>query len=356
MRRLFLYLIVAVVVFGALRALRHHAEPHAPAPVRRHYGPGPHEDAARHQRELAAQAHRQAKEHAAEARRQAKEAVAEARRAMEEAKHDVHQAWHEVRDELDRAYREARDEIRQAYREVVAEHQGRRPVMPPPPPPPAAVPAREEADGLPVPIVPGTRVTEAEARPPVPARPAAHAAPPVPPTSVAQAAPAMTVATVAMAADDIKEFPGEICATKERAKADARRALQVKVAEWLAPDVPASWTPPAGLLEAMVLETRIDPHISQVEQEDGPLYIPVVKADFSPRRRAELVATYNRELVQHRLMTLGGSLGFVLICLAAISGYIRADEATKGYYTNRLRLLAAAGVGAAGVIVYRMVA
>ncbi len=55
-------------------------------------------------------------------------------------------------------------------------------------------------------------------------------------------------------------------------------------------------------------------------------------------------------------MTLGGSLGFVLICLAAISGYIRADEATKGYYTNRLRLLAAAGVGAAGVIVYRMVA
>ncbi len=65
---------------------------------------------------------------------------------------------------------------------------------------------------------------------------------------------------------------------------------------------------------------------------------------------------YNRDLVRHRLVTLGGSLGFVLICLAAVSGYIRADEATKGYYTNRLRLLAAAGVGAAGVIVFKMVA
>ena len=47
---------------------------------------------------------------------------------------------------------------------------------------------------------------------------------------------------------------------------------------------------------------------------------------------------------------------FVLVCLAAVSGYIRADEATKGYYTNRLRMLAAAGVGAAGVVIYQMVA
>ena len=62
------------------------------------------------------------------------------------------------------------------------------------------------------------------------------------------------------------------------------------------------------------------------------------------------------QLVHRRLVVLGGSLAFVLICLAAVSGYIRADEATKGYYTNRLRMLAAAGVGAAGVVIYQMVA
>ncbi len=93
-----------------------------------------------------------------------------------------------------------------------------------------------------------------------------------------------------------------------------------------------------------------------ISSKYGTLYEATLTADFSPHRRAELVDAYNHELVQHRLFTLGGSLGFVLICLAAISGYIRADEATKGYYTNRLRMLAAAGVGAAGVIVYRMVA
>jgi hypothetical protein len=68
------------------------------------------------------------------------------------------------------------------------------------------------------------------------------------------------------------------------------------------------------------------------------------------------VKVYNQQLVRRRLFHLGGSLGFILICLAAVSGYIRADEATKGYYTNRLRMLAAAGVGAAGVVIYQMLA
>jgi hypothetical protein len=36
-----------------------------------------------------------------------------------------------------------------------------------------------------------------------------------------------------------------------------------------------------------------------------------------------------------------------------MSGYIRADEATRGYYTNRLRLAAVAGLGVAGVAAYR---
>ena len=84
------------------------------------------------------------------------------------------------------------------------------------------------------------------------------------------------------------------------------------------------------------------------------LYTAELTADFSPQRRAQLVEAYDHDLVRHRLTTLAAVLGFVLVCLAALSGYIRADEATKGYYTNRLRMLTAAGVGAAGVIVYRM--
>jgi hypothetical protein len=69
-----------------------------------------------------------------------------------------------------------------------------------------------------------------------------------------------------------------------------------------------------------------------------------------------LVDVFHREQVRDRLTVLGGIFGFVLICLAAISGYIRTDEATKGYYTNRLRMLTAAGVGAGGVLIYQMLA
>jgi hypothetical protein len=338
MRRLFIYLMVAMLAFGALKAIRS-----GPRPTHHHYGP-----------------HQPQRDLAADARRKAQQAAAEARRAIREAGQEVRQAWHETREELGRAYQEARDEIRQAYHEALADDDGGR--TPLPPVPSSVAPAREEVEGLPVPIVPGTRVTRAEARPPVASRPQA------PPRLASQARPVQPTApvcedpatccetTTAVAKQNYQSIPGEIGATEDRARAEARKAVEVRVATWLKPDVPASWKPPARLFQSLIVETKIEPHVSQRAKEFGPLYVATMTADLSPRRRAELVDAYTHELVQHRLLTLGGSLGFVLICLAAVSGYIRADEATKGYYTNRLRMLAAAGVGAAGVIVYRMVA
>jgi hypothetical protein len=102
----------------------------------------------------------------------------------------------------------------------------------------------------------------------------------------------------------------------------------------------------------MVRATRLQPVI----KDYGTLFIAELDVDTSPARRAAIVKAYHREIVRHRLLALGGSLAFVLTCLAAFTGYIRADEATKGYYTNRLRTLAAAAIGAAGVVIYQMVA
>jgi hypothetical protein len=145
---------------------------------------------------------------------------------------------------------------------------------------------------------------------------------------------------------------GLISATEQRAKDEARRKLQSEVMNWLQPEVSPPWSPPTQLLDAMVLETRIRP----VVKDYGTLYEAELKVDASSFRRAQMVELYNRELVLRRLTTLGGTLTFVLICLAAVSGYIRADEATKGYLTNRLRLLAALGVGIAGVVIFRILA
>lgn len=150
----------------------------------------------------------------------------------------------------------------------------------------------------------------------------------------------------------IRKITSGMMATEERAKADAIRKLEAEIPEWLSPEIPDSWKPSRKLVRSMIRETTYTP----VVKDYGTLYIAELTADTSSRRREAILAEYRREAVQHRMLALGGSLAFVLVCLAAISGYIRADEATKGYYTNRLRMLAAAGVGAAGVVVYRFLA
>jgi hypothetical protein len=262
------------------------------------------------------------------------------RHSVARAGHEVQQAFQEAEQEFRDAIDEVRDEAHRAVDEVrgallwdddAARDQ------------PSAL-EREEAEGLPVRIVPGTRVTEA------------HAVPPVPPKSAiktrrrARSRPAPPLLNNASMAE-IPTLSGDISATPERADAEARRKLRETITTWLDPDVPSAWALPGRMLDDMVLETSLE----TVQKDYGTLYITHLKLDTRPERRTELVRAYNHELVGRRLVNLGGSLGFILICLAAVSGYIRADEATKGYYTKRLRMLAAAGVGAGGVLIYQMV-
>jgi len=288
--------------------------------------------------------------HGHETRRPFATARDQARQALDDARDQAWQALDDARDEARRAFDDARDEVHQAFDEVRgALVSNDDPPHAPPPAPESPPSARVEAEGLPVPIVPGTRVSEAEAQPPTPPHPKfaiQHPAPLYPET------PAAVIASSAPVSSRSHIVTGLISATEERAKAEARRKMQDMVVRWLDPQVPASWTPPPRLLDALVLETRIKP----VVKDYGTLYVAELKFDDSPERRAQLVDVYNRELVERRLMTLGGTLVFVLICLGAVSGYIRTDEATKGYYTNRLRMLAAAGIGAAGVVIYQLVA
>ena len=142
---------------------------------------------------------------------------------------------------------------------------------------------------------------------------------------------------------------GRLSATDERAVADARAKLERVLSERLAPEVPRDWKVPPGMIDEMIREVVVVPR----ERDYGTVYEATLKADLSPARLARIVDVYHREEVVKRLLMLGAVLAFVLVCLAAVSGYIKADEATKGYYTNRLRLAAAAGVGAAGVVLYR---
>ncbi len=334
MKRILLLLIVAMFALFLLRIAHRHAHHSSDARWRKERGwmSAREGDA---QRRVLAKAHR-------DSRRALDEARAEVRQAFREAGQEVREAFDEARDEMRREFGEARAELVSDDDSPIAPPQPPSPPSPLSPPPP---PEREDAEGLPVQIVPGTRVTHAEARPPaakvltVPA----VAAVPAARSHAADSAPAST---------QIRKVPGRVSANEERAEADARHALDQAVASWLDPDVPADWMPPAHLVQAMVRDIRFQ----RVEKDYGTLFVAEIEYDASPARRSALVAQYNHEVVQRRLLTLGGGLAFVLACLAVVSGYIRADEVTRGYYTNRLRLLAAAGLGAAGVVIYRMVA
>jgi len=320
MKRYFLLIVLVMVVSWIAASHR--------SPFRRPAGPPG---------QWAAQPH----VHKAEAgRRIAAETRRKTQHALAEARDEVRQALDEARNEVRQAFAEARDDLHEAFDEVrvalVTDDDSSRALPPVPESPPTA---REAAEGLPVPIVPGTRVTEAEARPP----------------AIAPAAQGPVIAVVPAASTQSSRWAvnGRLSATKERAVADARRQLRDDVASWLEPEVPRSWAPPVRVLDAMILG---EPQLKPVEKPYGEVFEATLTIDASSERRTDLIEVYNRQLVERRLATLGAMLVFILICLAAVSGYIRADEATKGYYTNRLRMLAAAGVGASGVIIYHMVA
>jgi hypothetical protein len=160
---------------------------------------------------------------------------------------------------------------------------------------------------------------------------------------------------------------GRLSASEDRARQDLRKIVEGEVTSWLAADVPPSWKVPAPVIDGMVqasytqevtkslVPSAETPSKAEDPEIDGlyTLYRTGQKLDFSPARRAEIIGMYRRDLATARMQRLGGGLALALVGLAVLSGYIRADEATKGYYTNRLRLAAAVGLGAAGVAAYR---
>ncbi|MGE3821002.1 MAG: hypothetical protein AB7I30_16440 [Isosphaeraceae bacterium] len=253
----------------------------------------------------------------------------------DEIENELREAAEQVREAARDAAEEARDaarEAREAAREAAEEARD------------AADDARNQArefvQGLPVPVVRGSRVTEARPEPPAPPKPPRRRkAPPVP----------VKAPKVEVKVDPIT-ITGRLSATEDRAKADARVALIETIREKLDGQVPSSWPIPDDFLDAMTREVKI----STVEKEYGTLYEAKLTVDASPARLEDITSRYRHEHRLKRLAVLGGGLLFLLVGLGTFSGYVRADEATKGYYTKRLRLVAAAGLGAAGLAIYRV--
>jgi hypothetical protein len=140
-------------------------------------------------------------------------------------------------------------------------------------------------------------------------------------------------------------------ATPERAIEDLDSRLREAVGDWLSvEEVPLSWQPPKKILGRMFVEgsERIEP--IELDTVDETVYRATKLASFSPEARTQLLRAYHREVATQRFTSLAGLLTFVLVSLGLVSGYIRADEATKGYFTWPLRLASIVGFGLAGFV------
>jgi len=167
---------------------------------------------------------------------------------------------------------------------------------------------------------------------------------------------------------------GRLSASEDRARQDLRKTLEREVADWTAADVPPTWKLPAAEVDALMQGAFVQPVTRNFKPAVGDaipeaaspatpeipglddlytLYRAGQKVDFSASRKARYVEMYRHELASQRMQRLGGGLAMALACLAVLTGYIRADEATRGYYSNRLRLASLAGLGAAGAAAYR---
>lgn len=145
----------------------------------------------------------------------------------------------------------------------------------------------------------------------------------------------------------------DLMSTPERAEQDAYVKLNQTITGWLVPEVRPDWKAPERLVRRLVMGP---PALREIDRGYAKVEQAALKVDLSSERRAAFIKAYHKEEGAKRIGLLGGILAFVLACLATLVGYVRTDEATKGYYTNRLRLLAAGAVGAAGFGLYRFLA
>ncbi len=135
----------------------------------------------------------------------------------------------------------------------------------------------------------------------------------------------------------------------EDAEQDALEKAQGQVTTFLTnQNPPLEWAPSLNYVERLV--TKRTP-------EEPEKYLRDIGVTHQVRLDVELTShqfdqmrDHDRQLRrEHRLFWLAKILAVVVAVLAALAGYLRLDEATKGYYTTWLRLAAVGFAAAVGV-------
>lgn len=174
--------------------------------------------------------------------------------------------------------------------------------------------------------------------------------------------------------------------TQDEAVQDALdRAQATVVAEYLGrQNPPLEWQPPAEFIRGYLLkdvspadkfqdeeskeiiEIRVGGHLAREEVKNfgdplGTMYRVCLRVGIPPGSQSRILQeekTYQAQQrqvrAQQRQFQLAQVLVGVVALLTAIAGYLRLEDATKGYYTKWLRLAAVIFLGLVGAGIWMM--
>jgi hypothetical protein len=149
--------------------------------------------------------------------------------------------------------------------------------------------------------------------------------------------------------------------TADDARDLALAAACDEVASYFRRDVPAigDWTPSQDSLQKKNVISLMDvPQLKQIEkpQPDRPegreAFEARVKVEITPKSLEELSKEAREGRMQDRQSLLARLLAGAVALLLVTTGYLRLEDATRGYYTTLLRLTALGAVAAVGVVLW----
>ncbi len=126
----------------------------------------------------------------------------------------------------------------------------------------------------------------------------------------------------------------------ELGEKEAQRLVRARFA-------PLGWEPPAERLEKEYLEKQrvLQVEVTEkVKRLDGDYYKAVCRIDLNAAYLGELGQLAREHRMVQRHLLAGRLLAGLVVLLVVVWGYLRLEDATRGYYTRLLR------VGALGLV------
>jgi hypothetical protein len=136
------------------------------------------------------------------------------------------------------------------------------------------------------------------------------------------------------------------------AQQSALEAARVEVIAFLrSQHPPNNWTPSRDYVQTYLVKTpwkeEAKPILDEKGEPLGTAYQVQIQVEITPSALQDMEARGQACRVQNRMLGLGKVLLALMALLAVVTGCLRLDERTKGYYTRWLTLGAVGLVGLA---------